>query len=145
MKIVQQCNQQDREFIKKKVIEHNLKSLSDEVKTALEDVSFVLRDADEKLIGGVTATLFWHHLHIDFLWVSEEYRNKGLGQSLMLELENFAIKRKCRLMLVDTFSFQAPKFYKDLGFKVIGVVEDHPKGHEQYFLEKRLPLPSAPE
>ncbi|MFK4476165.1 ribosomal protein S18 acetylase RimI-like enzyme [Bacillus sp. RC206] len=53
-------------------------------------------------------------------------------------IEEFAIKKECRLIKLDTFSFQAPNFYKKHGYKVIGVSEDYPKGHNHYYLEKRL-------
>ncbi len=140
MKIVQQWNEQDSDFIRKKVIEHNMKSLSDEVKTPLEHVSFVLRNDEGSLVGGVTATIFWHHMHVDFLWVSEEYRGNDYGLKLMKELEKCARDKHCRLMMLDTFSFQAPNFYRKLGFHVVGEIKDHPKGHNQYFMEKRLLL-----
>ena len=51
--------------------------------------------------------------------------------------KQFAIEKGCRLINLDTFSFQAPDFYKKHGYKVIGVSED-PKGHNHYYLEKRL-------
>lgn len=138
MKIIQQWNQQDSDYIRKKVIEHNMSSLSDEIKTPLENVSFVLRNEKDELVGGVTATIFWHHMHIDFLWVSDKHRNGRYGSKLINKIENLAIEKDCRLIILDTFSFQAPEFYKKLGFKVIGVIKDNPKGHNQYFMEKRL-------
>lgn len=136
--MIQQWNQQDSDYIRKKVIEHNMKSLSDEVKTPLENVSFVIRNDKGELVGGVTGTIFWYHMHIDFLWVSEELRHDGYGSQLIKKMEDLAYEKGCRLIILDTFSFQAPNFYKKQGFKVIGVVEDHPKGHHQYFMEKRL-------
>lgn len=48
------------------------------------------------------------------------------------------MEKGCRLILLDSFSFQAPDFYKKHGYREYGVVEDHPKGHSQHFLEKRL-------
>jgi ribosomal protein S18 acetylase RimI-like enzyme len=138
MKIIQQWNQKDSDYIKKKVIEHNMTQLSDDVKTPLEKVSFVIRNEEDGLVGGVTATMFWHHMHIDFLWVSKEHRHDGYGSKLIKKIEGLAIDKGCRLILLDTFSFQAPEFYKKHGFNVIGVVEDHPKGHNQYLLEKKL-------
>jgi ribosomal protein S18 acetylase RimI-like enzyme len=138
VEIIQQWNQQDSDYIRKKVIEHNMRCLSDEVKSPLENVSFMIRNEENELVGGVTATIFWHHMHIDFLWVSEGLRHGGYGSQLIKKMEDLAIEKGCRLIVLDTFSFQAPDFYKKQGFKVIGVVKDHPKGHHQYFMEKRL-------
>jgi len=114
MKIIAGSNQQDSEFIRKKVIEHNMKNLPDEVKTPVE------------------------HLHVDFLWVDERLRGQGQGKLLLEKMEQTAKEHGCRLITLDTFSFQAPDFYKRNGYEVFGKLEDHPKGFSQYFLQKRL-------
>jgi hypothetical protein len=41
-------------------------------------------------------------------------------------------------MLPMTFSFQAPVFYAKHGFEVVAVVDDHPHGHKNILLRKRL-------
>jgi len=41
-------------------------------------------------------------------------------------------------MLLMTFSFQAPAFYAKHGFEVVAVVDDHPHGHKNMLLRKRL-------
>ena len=138
MKIVKQWIQEDSDFIRKKVIEHNLSCLSEEEKSPSEKISFIVKNEKEEIVGGITATTFWHHLHIDFFWVSKEYRHEGYGSKLIKMMEEFAIEKGCRLINLDTFSFQAPDFYKKHGYKIIGISEDHPKGHNQYYFEKRL-------
>ena len=39
---------------------------------------------------------------------------------------------------LDTFSFQAPEFYKKNGYQVFGVLENFPPGHQRYYLTKAL-------
>ena len=39
---------------------------------------------------------------------------------------------------LDTFSFQARRFYEKLGYVVFGELPDYPAGHSRYFLQKRL-------
>ncbi|PHA75620.1 GNAT family N-acetyltransferase, partial [Bacillus pseudomycoides] len=131
-------NSKDSEYIKNKVIQYNMSVLSDEVKSPLEHVSFLLKDDVGKIFGGITGTIYFYHLHIDFLWVDESVRHEGYGSQLLNEIEEIAKEKNCRLILLDSFSFQAPEFYKKHGYREFGVVEDHPKGYSQHFLEKRL-------
>lgn len=138
MKITMGQDRKDSELIRQKVIEHNMNMLPDEVKTPVEHMNFVLRDEAGTIQGGLTATVFWGHLHVDFLWVDESLRGQGQGSALIEQMEQAAKEKSCRLITLDTFSFQAPDFYKRNGYEVFGVLEDHPKGFSQYFLQKRL-------
>ena len=40
--------------------------LTDEVKQPMEQVSFVVKDENGKIFGGITGTMYFYHLHIDF-------------------------------------------------------------------------------
>ncbi|SEA25743.1 Acetyltransferase (GNAT) family protein [Thalassobacillus cyri] len=138
MKIVEKCSKEDYDLVKKKVIEHNMEQLPDHIKTPNETIGFLLKDEEGIVKGGITGNMFWHHMHIEFLWVDKSLRGKGYGRELLRKLEEFAVESECRLIYLDTFSFQAPDFYQNNGFQVFGVIEDHPKGFNQYFLQKRL-------
>ncbi|MDQ1143849.1 ribosomal protein S18 acetylase RimI-like enzyme [Bacillus sp. SORGH_AS 510] len=65
---------------------------------------------------------------VDVLWVDESLRGQGKGQELIQIAETFAREKGCTLMRLETFSFQAPEFYKKLGFKEIGKLDNFPKG-----------------
>ncbi|MED1472015.1 GNAT family N-acetyltransferase [Bacillus salipaludis] len=138
MKISKEWVPEDSDYIRKKVIEYNLSKLPDELKQSSINVSHILRNDDGKIVGGITGTIFWYHLHIDYLWVDNSLRGKGYGKELLNHIEKMARENNCRLILLDSFSFQAPDFYQKLGFKVVGIVEDHPKGYKLYYLEKKL-------
>lgn len=90
MKITQQWNQEDSDFIRKKVIEYNLAKLPEDVKHPVKNISFILRNEDEIILGGITGTIFWYHLHIDFLWVDESLRGNGYGKQLLDNIELLA-------------------------------------------------------
>lgn len=138
MKIIQQDIQKDREFIRQKVVEHNRRNLPELQKSPYGSTSFIARDDDGEIIGGITGTYFWQHLHIDFLWVDPAQRGSGIAATLMAKMEQYARDSECRLMIVDTLSFQAPVFYRKQGFREFGVIEDHPAGHSHHYFEKRL-------
>jgi ribosomal protein S18 acetylase RimI-like enzyme len=63
-------------------------------------------------------------------------RGKGYGKELLNQIENTAKENNCRLILLDSFSFQAPDFYQKYGYKVVGIVEDHPKGFKNTILKR---------
>jgi ribosomal protein S18 acetylase RimI-like enzyme len=139
MIITQQWNQEDSEYIRKKVIEHNLSKLPDDVKHPVKKISFILRNEGGEILGGITGTIFWFNLHIDYLWVDESVRGNGYGVELLNRIEEIARENRCKLIQLDTFSFQAPKFYQKNGYETVGVIEEHPnKGNQQYYLKKKL-------
>lgn len=56
----------------------------------------------------------------------------------MLAAEREAVERGCRMALLNTHSFQAPGFYRELGYEVYGKVEGYPRGHSYIRLRKDL-------
>ena len=106
-----------------------------------EEEVFVYKvtDPEGELIGGCilvtdelkTATIF-------YLWVDEAYRRQGIASALMRECERKAREQGCYLALLGTFDFQAKPFYDKHGYSVIVTTKDFPKGHEHYFMQKRL-------
>jgi len=142
MGIIQQNEPEDREFIRKKVIEHNMANLPAEVKSPVEQMSFIVRNKEEEIVGGLTTTSFWKSIHIDFLWVDPSVRGQRVAEKLMAKAEVYARSKKYRVMIVDTFSFQAPEFYKKQGFTEFGRVNNHPEGHSHHYFEKWLVDPT---
>ena len=108
-----------------------------------ESLTFFLRDAGGRIVGGVhgnySPTGRW--LYVDTLWVSERARGGGYGARLMQLVEREAVARGCTDAYLSTFSFQAPEFYRKLGYAVFGELEDFPPGHKRYFLKKKLTRP----
>ncbi|WP_422121975.1 GNAT family N-acetyltransferase [Planococcus sp. X10-3] len=138
MKITHQEIQEDRDFIRRKVVEHNNKNLPEQQDNPHGNTSYIARGDDGEIIGGITGTYFWQHMHIDFLWVDPAHQGLGIAAKLMAEMEQYARDLNCRLITVETFSFQAPGFYRTWGYREYGVLEDHPAGHSYHYFEKRL-------
>lgn len=103
-----------------------------------KDLGVEARDPKRKLIGGLVGGTYWGWLQVFELWVDKSYRDQGLGTELLHKAEVIAKKRGCRYIQLDTFSFQAPGFYKKLGFKEFGVLKPFPKGHARHYLYKRI-------
>ena len=101
-------------------------------------LNIVEYDENKNVIAGILAGTYWGWMHIDILWVDEKYRKHGLGSKLLEAAESEAKKRNCHSVHVDTMSWQAPEFYKKLGYKVIGELNDIPAGNKKYHLIKAL-------
>lgn len=91
-----------------------------------------------KIVGGLVGETFLGWMFVSLLWVSEQHRGKGWGRSLLKSAEAEARKRGVNHVYVDTFSFQAPGFYKKLGYREFGRLKQFPVGHDRVWMSKAL-------
>jgi len=103
-----------------------------------QPLAILLRASDGRLMGGLRGATRWGYLCIDWLAIRSEARRGGYGTRLLAAAEQEARTRGCRYARLDTFSFQALPFYQKLGYDVVGVIDDFPPGHRQYYLRKTL-------
>ena len=101
-------------------------------------VKLFVRDDTGLIRGGLTGDIWGGWLHVQILWLEESLRGTGLGRRLIEAAEAEARNAGCRYAHLDTHSFQAPVFYRKLGYEEFGRLKDSPLGHEQIFLWKRL-------
>jgi GNAT superfamily N-acetyltransferase len=101
-------------------------------------VAFFLRDENGEVLGGLLGDIWAAWLHVKTLAVAAPARGQGFGRELMKRAERYALGRGCTDAFLDTFSFEARSFYEKLGYRVFGVLENHPAGHQHYFMTKRL-------
>jgi GNAT superfamily N-acetyltransferase len=101
-----------------------------------EDLWVIARDGEGLVKGGVKARTFYAWMFIDWLWVSNSVRGAGVGSLLMDKAEAVARERGCIGAYVDTFSFQAPGFYRSRGYEEFGRIDGLPAGHACIWLRK---------
>jgi ribosomal protein S18 acetylase RimI-like enzyme len=101
-------------------------------------LSCLLRDEEGRLVAGLDGFTWGGYGMIEWLWVREDHRRSGLGERLVSSAEEEAVARGCGVMRVNTHSFQAPHFYERLGYEQVGVADDTPRGHQEFFFAKRL-------
>ena len=100
--------------------------------------NFVAKE-DNEVIGIITGNSYYKEIHISDLIVVEEYRNKHIGTKLVEAVENHFSNKCFENINLSTYDFQAPEFYKKLGFKVEFIRENksNPK-LSKYFLVKYI-------
>jgi len=109
--------------------------------TGIDDgrlLAIFARDGAGRVVGGLYGWTWGGCCHVRTLWVEESRRGRGLGTHLMATAEREARLRGATQMVLDTHSFQAPAFYRRLGFEIAGSYADYPRGHGQIFLRKAL-------
>ncbi len=74
---------------------------------------------------------------IDGIWVEERYRRQGIGSYLFGEVEREAKENGAYVILSYCCDWVSDFFFKN-GFTPRGKLEDYPKGHTAYELEKRI-------
>ena len=73
-----------------------------------------------------------------FLWVHERLRGRGVGSELLTRIEQDGASLGCTTVTTDTFSFQAPEFYRKHGYEVFGHIDGYPESTAKYYLRKTI-------
>ncbi len=90
------------------------------------------------LVGGLVGATFMGWLSVDGLWVAEDHRGCGHGAALMARAEEEARARSATDSVLDTFSFQAPGFYRKLGYREFARLDGFPAGGSRHYMTKAL-------
>jgi len=99
------------------------------------------RSPKGRLLGGVILESYWRESYVELLWVSAKSRGTGLGSLLLRKAEGLAVRRGSRVIHLNTFSFQAPGFYKAHGYRRFGGLTGSPAGHSRHYFVKYLRTP----
>jgi ribosomal protein S18 acetylase RimI-like enzyme len=125
----------DIEFLNERIYEFNVEA------TGIQDgqlLSIFIRDENGAILAGIYGWTWGGTCEIRYVWVHKDHRGKDWGSAMLMAAEQEARQRGCVQMILDTHSFQAPEFYRRLGFTIIGKRIDYPEGHQLYYLRKEL-------
>jgi GNAT superfamily N-acetyltransferase len=117
------------------ISEYNTQQAGDDTS---HPVCYLLVGRDDAIVGGVIGVVYWDWFSVDLLWVREDLRGRGFGHRLLALAEEEARQYGAKNAHLDTFSFQAPDFYSDHGYRVFGELQDFPAGHQRYYMTKEL-------
>ena len=122
------------EFINKEFTDYALKN---EVTLGYDEFCFV-EEEDGKILGAITGRAYYNEVHIGDLIVSRDCRRSGLGSKLVKAVEEYYSGKCYDIITLTTFGFQAPEFYKKLGYKIEFVRENKDPKLSKYFLSKSI-------
>ena len=74
---------------------------------------------DGELVGGLSGWTWQEAAGIGLTWVRDDQRGTGLGSDLLSRFEQAAAERGARRVFVTSFTFQAPGFYEEHGYREI--------------------------
>jgi ribosomal protein S18 acetylase RimI-like enzyme len=98
----------------------------------------LLAYADNQLAGSIVGKIFFHWLHIDLIWVDDKHQRKGIGSNLMALAMEKAREMKLKGIEVWTQSWQAPGFYRKLGYEEFAVIDDFTPGRKRHAFRLHL-------
>lgn len=129
----------ESEYIGEKLLEYNLSIKPLEQQDTFIEINRCVKNSQGDVIGGILAiSALWHILHIDTMWVKEEFRGNRIASKLLQDVEEYAKRLGCHLSYLETYDFQAKELYISNGYKIFGVLENCPKDHKCYCLSKIL-------
>ena len=123
------------EFIGKEFADY---AVQNGVELNYDDFCFV-EEEDGKILGVITGRAYYDEVHVVDLIVDPGCRRSGLGSRLVATVEEAYKNKGYAKITLTTFGFQAPEFYKKLGFQVEYVRENKDPKLSKYFLCKAIP------
>lgn len=134
-RITDKIEEHDRAEIYAGLLEYNIERLEDKNP---REVGIFLEDAQGKKTAGLIGETHGNWLMIKFLWVDALLRGQNIGRRLLNQAEDTARERGCKYVFLDTFSFQAPDFYKKLGYEEVFLLENYPLTGKRHYFTKNL-------
>ncbi len=133
--VTDKIEEKDRNEIFEGLLRYNLARLEDKHP---RDLGIYIEDGSGKKIAGLIGHTHGNWLTVSYLWVVEAQRKNGIGSRLLMQAEDIARERGCRFVFLDTFSFQAPDFYRKHGYEEVFALEQYPLTGERYYYTKKL-------
>ena len=109
-----------------------------EVALNYEDFTFAAYNESNEIIGVITGRAYYNEVHIGDLIVDKRYRRTGLGSKLVSTVENKYSNKGYDKITLTTFGFQAPEFYKKLGYELEFIRKDADPKLSKYFYSKPM-------
>ena len=134
IKKIDETNEKVGELINKAFTDYAIKCC---VELNFEEYCFVAEE-DGEIVGAITGRAYYNEVHIGDLIIDEKYRRLKVGSKLVKAIEEAYVGKGYDKITLTTFGFQAPEFYKKLGYELEFVREDKDPQLCKYFYIKLL-------
>ncbi|MCB1516302.1 MAG: GNAT family N-acetyltransferase [Hyphomicrobiaceae bacterium] len=101
-------------------------------------IAVLAKDESGEVVAGISGYTAWGWLYLQWLWVADSQRGKGLARKMLDAAEGEARKRGCHAAYIDTFNPVALRTYQRAGYEPFGELKDFPVGRTRTFLQKRF-------
>ncbi|MGG0821339.1 GNAT family N-acetyltransferase [Paenibacillus turicensis] len=136
--ITAEQNEDDYNQVCNKLYEYNVRATNGILKIPGKDINLYLKNSLGEIVGGLFCETWSYGLYLDVFWIADEYRGKGYGKIMLSEAERIGQKLGCTFAHTCTFSYQAPDFYKSMGYEVFAINDEYPEDIKQFFLKKNF-------
>ena len=133
--ITDKIKEKDRAEIFEGLLKYNLARIEDKNP---KELGIYLENENGQKIAGLIGETHGKWLMVKFLWVDETLRGQHIGSQVLEQAETTAKERGCKYAFLDTFSFQAPLFYKNHGYKEVFTLEEYPLTGKRFYFTKTL-------
>lgn len=119
---------------------HTIESLGKEnrfMKSSEEPICFEIEE-EGKLKAALLAEPWWGKFHIRYLVVEKDYRGQGIGSSLLEHAIEHAKVKGYKEVLLESYNFNTPEFYKKHGFEVNYINTGLERDTSFYHMSRRI-------
>jgi GNAT superfamily N-acetyltransferase len=123
------------QFLEDRLYEYN------RAQTGIDDgqvFAFLVRNDRQEIVAGLSGWTWAGACEVQTLWVHPDLRGQGVGARLLESAEQEARVRCCKVILLQSYTFQAPAFYQKHGYELAWQLQDFPPGHRYCHLIKHL-------
>lgn len=92
----------------------------------------------EAIVAGACGRTEFARLFVNYLWVEETLRGKGIGTQVLSRLEQAASGRGCKDALIETLSDRNAGLYARLGYVCVARVERYVGRFTKHIMVKEL-------
>lgn len=130
--MIRKSTEQDNETVHRMLQKYNAAYMEEG-----RDFSYCIEE-DAEILAGIVASSLFDTVEVEYLCVRKECRGKGYGRQLLEKVEEQAKEAGIRRIFLNTYSFQAPEFYKKMGYHQLFEIDPAFKSYSQFYFVKEL-------